>query len=146
MVKFSPGSYFRSLTLIYVTLIFGQIIFALIAYYLRNEWLVDPQFGDIGVFSWIVPLFAAVSLYQGNAMYRKRVREARRKPTFGKKMEDYRLALVVRYAFWEAPSLLAIAAYYLTGQWFYLILTLLIILLFLGQRPDIDKARRELDV
>lgn len=146
MGKFSPGRYFRSLNLIYATLVFGQVIFGLIAFYLRNEWLINPGFGDIEVFRWIVPLFAAASVYQGNAMFRKRLKDAREKPTFAKKMDDYRVALVVRYAFWEAPSLLAIAAYSLTGQWLYLSLSVLVILVFLAHRPDIDKARRELDV
>lgn len=146
MRKFSPGSYFRSLTWIYASLVFGQVIFVLIAFYLRNEWLIHPEPGDVDIFRWIVPLFAAGSIYQGNAMFRKRLKEARQKPTFAKKMKDYRLALIVRYAFWEAPSLLAIAAYFLAGQWLYLSLSGLIILVFLAHRPDIDKARRELDV
>ena len=146
MGKFSPGSYFRSLTLIYASLIFGQVFFFLIAFYLRNEWLIHPEIGDIEIFKWIVPLFAGGSIYQGNVLFKKRIKEARQKPTFAKKMDDYRIALLVRYALWEAPSLLAIAAYFLTGQWLYLSLSALVILVFLAHRPDIDRARRELDM
>jgi len=146
MRKFSPGSYFRSLNVIYASLVFGQVIFFLIVFYLRNKGLIDPEFGDVYIFRWIVPLFAAGSIYQGNDLYKKKMKKARQKPTFARKMDDYRLALIVRYAFWEAPSLLAIAAYFLTGQWLYLSLSALVFLVFLAHRPDIDKARRELDM
>jgi|SRR6056297_1703624 len=146
MGKFSPGKYFRSLTLIYSSMIFGQVFFFLIAFYLRNEWLIHPEFSNLEVFKWIVPLFTGGSIYQSNIFFKRRIKKARQKPTFARKMDDYRIALLVRYALWEVPSLLAIAAYFLTGQWLYLSLSALVILVFLAHRPDIDRARRELDV
>jgi hypothetical protein len=132
--------------LTYATLVFGQVFFFLIAFYLRHEWLVDPDLGLMELFKWIVPLFAGAGIYQGNVLFKKRVKQARQRSTFAAKMDDYRVALIVRYAFWGAPSLLAVAAYFTTGEWLFLSISVLIIVVFLTHRPDIDKARSELDV
>jgi len=146
MGKFSPGRYFSLLTVIYASMVFGQVIFFLVAFYLRKEGLVHPEFGDLEIFKWIVPVFTGGSIYLGNRLFQRRIEDARQKPTFAGKMGDYRVALIVRYALWEAPSILAIAAYFLTGEWLYLSLSALVILVFLAHRPDIDKARRDLDI
>jgi hypothetical protein len=146
MSKLSPNKYFRVLTKIYVTLIFVQLIFILIALFLRTDMHAAPESGDFDIFKILVPLFVAGGVYEGNVLYRKRIRKASQQSTLAKKLKGYRLALMLRYAFWLAPSLFAIVAYFLTGNWMYLALSLIVILLFLAKRPGMDKARQELDL
>ena len=146
MSKLSPNKYFRVLTKIYVTLIFAQLIFILIVLFLRTDMHAAPESGNFGIFKILVPLIVGGGIYEGNVLYRKRVRKAREQSTLAKKLEVYRLALMLRYAFWIAPSLFAIVAYFLAGNWMYLALSVIVILLFLANRPGMDKARQDLDL
>ena len=146
MSKLSPNKYFRVLTKIYVTLIFAQLIFILIALFLRTDMHAAPESGDFKIFKILVPLFVGGGIYEGNILYRKRVRKAREQSTLAKKLNGYRVGLMLRYAFWIAPSLFAIVAYFLTGNWIYLALSVIVILVFLAHRPGVDKARKELDL
>jgi|GEM_PF-3027880 len=146
MSKLSPNKYFRVLTKIYVTLIFAQLIFILIALFLRTDMHAAPESGDFEIFKILVPLIVGGGIYEGNVLYRKSVRKAREQSTFAKKLNGYRGALMLRYAFWIAPSLFAIVAYFLAGNWIYLALSVIVILLFLVNRPGMDKARQELDL
>ncbi len=146
MSKLSPNKYFRLLTKIYVTLIFAQLIFILIALFIRTEMHAAPESGNFEIFKMLVPVFIAAGIYEGNVLYRKRLRKAVQQPTLAKKLENYRQGLMLRYAFWMAPSLFSIVAYFLTGNWIYLALSVIVILAFLAHRPGMDKARKELDL
>ncbi|MBS3769891.1 MAG: hypothetical protein V5A47_09325 [Bacteroidales bacterium] len=144
MSKLSPDKYFKSLSKLYINLIFIQLVFILMALYLRTEQFVGHEFGDFEFFKIIVPLFAGVGIYEGNVLYKRRIKEARKKPTLAEKLADYRLGLILRYILWIAPSLFAIAAYFLTGTWIYLAISGLIILVFLINRPGMDKTKEDL--
>lgn len=146
MNKLSPDKYFKSLSKLYINLIFLQLIFILIALYLRTEQYAGHEFGDFEFFKFVVPLFAGGGIYEGNVLYKRRIREARKKTTLGDKLADYRLALLFRYTLWVAPSLFAIVAYFLTGNWMYLAISGLLVLVFSAHRPGMDKAKQDLDL
>ncbi|MGM0530168.1 MAG: hypothetical protein ACQER7_02315 [Bacteroidota bacterium] len=144
MNKLSPDKYFKSLTKLYINLIFLQLIFILMALYLRTEQYVGHEFDDFEFFKIIVPLFAGGGIFEGNVLYKRRIKKAKKKFTLAGKLADYRLALMFRYTLWIAPSLFAIVAYFLTGNWIYLAISGLVILVFLINRPGMDKIKEDL--
>jgi hypothetical protein len=146
MKKLTPNRYFKRLYQLHVTLVFVQLLLMLIAYYMRNTWSVSPQYPGLEFFRYLVPLLAAVGLYEGNKLYRRRLKKARNHATLAKKLVAYRRAFLYRCLFWIVPSLLAIAAFYFTGTWLYLLLSGLIVVVFVAHRPEMDKIRRELEI
>ena len=146
MSKLSTGQYFKRLNLIFSTIIFIQLIFILMVIFLRTDWQVRPDFGKVNFLRYVAPLFAGYGLYQGNALFRRWLKRARQLPTLNRKLASYQRGLLLRYGLWMAPSLVAIAAYFLSGSWLYLALSGLIIVVFLINRPGMERVRRELEL
>lgn len=146
MNKLSPGVYFRQLKRIHATFVFLQVLIILIILFVRNNLIAEAPTIDIEFLGYVVPFFAAVGLYEGNRHYKRKLRYAQDHSTLARKLIVLRRAVIVRYALWEAPSLLSIAAYFLTSEWIYLALSGLIIIVFLIYKPDLDRIRQELDL
>ena len=144
MSQLSPGQYFRRLKVIHATLIFMQVILLLMAIYLRNRWMIMPEGLDGGIFRIGVPLFALAGLYGGHKLFKRRLKLAFNQSTLAGKLLFYRRGFYYRSVLWSLPSLLAIAAWLLTGVWMYPGVTALFVALLVVHRPDIDRARREL--
>ena len=146
MNKLSTNQYFKTLKITHVTMVFIQFIFILAALFLREEGYIRPVSGQFKVFRYIVPLFVLSGLYEGNVLYKRKLISAVKRSTLAKKLEIYRSGLIIRYVLWEAPSLLAIAAYVITGIYIYLGLSGVIILVFLFNRPTMNKVKRDLEL
>jgi hypothetical protein len=146
MSQLSPGQYFRRLKVIHATLVFLQVVLLLLAIYLRNRWMRMPEGLDVGVLRMGVPLLALAGLYSGNRLFRRRLKQAFDQSTLARKLFYYRWGFYYRSIFWSLPSVLAIAAWFLTGVWMYLGVTALFVALLVVHRPDIDRARRELQL
>lgn len=146
MSQLSPGRYFRRLTRIHATLIFVQVVLVLMAFYLRTHWIIQPAGVEEGVLRTGVPLFALAGLYVGNRLFQGRLKLAHGQSTLARKLYYYRWALYYRFILWSLPSLLAVVAWFHTGTWMYLLVTGLFVVLLVVHRPDIDRARRELEL
>jgi uncharacterized membrane protein len=146
MNKLSPDKYFKALSLLYVTLIFFQLLLILLVLFLRTEGYARPEFAEIELLKLIVPLFVGAGVYEGYVRFQKRLKKAREMSTLDRKLTVYRLALIMRYIYWGIPSLLAIGAFFITGEWIHLGLSGLMIIVFLTNRPSVDKAKKDLEL
>ncbi|MFW6100395.1 MAG: hypothetical protein ACOC90_03340 [Bacteroidota bacterium] len=146
MSKLSPDKYFKSLSLLYISFIFGQLILMLIVLFLRTERVIELKVENERILELVVPLFTAGGIHVANTLYRKSIRKARGRSTLDKKLTEYRLGLILRYLFWVAPSLLAIVSYFLTGNWLYLAISGVVLVVFLANPPGMEKAKRDLDL
>jgi hypothetical protein len=156
--------YFKSLMLLHLALLAGQVFFAGIilfihSYRANQQWNVDKTIGwgvppptiqltgttnelyfyiALGlVFSVIV-----VSYY----LYQAKVARAKEKTGLFDILTEYRSALLLRNACLQGPSLLATIAFYLTGNDRYMALTGLIILVFLVWWPTQGKVITDLSL
>jgi hypothetical protein len=135
--------YIKTLSIIHLALIAGQVIFSAVCIGLigKTGIILNPQ-GD--VFFIIVPAFAVFGLFASSMIFKKFVESAATKPTLNEKLNNYRIACILRYALLEAPSLLGIVAYFLTGNLFYIFISGFIILFFFTVRPTNEKTIADL--
>ncbi len=146
MKKLSLSKYFKSLAKIHAALILAQLIFMVLALFLRAEGYISTGAGRFSYLSYILPVVFFAGLFAGNRVYKHKTKIASGKSTLAKKLNLYRKGIIKRYSVWIISSLLAIASYLLTGIWIYLALSGLIVVVFFANRPTIDRAKRELDV
>jgi hypothetical protein len=145
--KVNSKGFFLVLNLIHAALISGQIFFGLIAYYLVTigAMVINPD-ETVGIFRIIVPLISILSIVASYMFFRMQLNNAKSKPGLSEKLMTYRTALIVKWAFLEAPSLLAIVGYLLTGNRFFIIIAGLIIIIFLIHKPSKNTAAFELEL
>jgi hypothetical protein len=68
------------------------------------------------------------------------------KTTLLEKLTGYQAALIVRFALLEGPSLFAIVVFTLTNNWFFLLISVCIIVYFITLRPGTEKVADDLQL
>lgn len=128
--------YFRTLQILHAALIAGQVFFGLIVSFLLISGNADVGSADLSmVFSYIVPLFVLIGLSGSNYIYKSWLSKLRSSNDLKYKMANYRVALIIRYAFLEGPTLFAIIVALLTGNLFFLVFAGLLLSFMIYRRP-----------
>jgi hypothetical protein len=146
IISQTSREYFKSLQIIFLALLAGQVIFAAVAYWLRSGQFVSvtEQLGSGFIF--IVPAFIAGGLAAGWLIFKSRIRAAAEKTSLMEKMSDYRAVLIIRFAFLEGPTMLAVVAYLITGNQWFLGMAVIVMLVFLFLRPSRTRAVKDLQL
>lgn len=140
--------YFQSLLIIYFALLAGQLMFAVIAYFISSSngglGETDADFVQIGQI--MVAVLAVTNLIISTQISKALVSKAKDKNTLKEKLAGYRSALIVKYALLEGASMFASVFLLLTGEIFFFIVAVLIIGVFLLYRPSKEKTIAELQL
>jgi hypothetical protein len=141
----SPQSFLKSISIIHLALLAGQVMFAIVAYAQSVRVFFGIHYMD-DAFMYIVPLAAIGGSIAGYSIFKKQLTALHGKKLVGEKIIGYQTALIIRYAFIEGPCLLAIVAYLLNNNLFYLVVAGLLILHFIFLRPTMEKVENDLDL
>lgn len=145
IVQQNPKEYFKTLKLLHVALIVGQILFALVAIFMFSNGgaVVNPpvfnQIIDYTLLGTTICFIPASFLY-----YRWKLNKLKAVADFKLKMNGFRNALIARYTLFEIPSLVSIVAVILTGNYIYLVCTGMIIALMVFLRPTKENVIKDL--
>jgi hypothetical protein len=146
-IKQTSGVYFRSLTVVFYGLIFGQVLFGLLSFLLMSTNKVVPEGENLkDVFIYIVPASALLGFILSNILFKNRLKLMDENSTLLMKLNCYRGALIVRYALLEGPSIFSIVVYMVTGYVVFLIISALIVIYFLTLMPGKEKAIEDLEL
>src|SRR5215216_1781218 len=119
-VNNTADGYFKVLKIIHLALLFGQCLFAGIAFFLVSTNQFPPTVAD----SSMIKVIGIVTAFGGLAMSYfvagKMIEAAQNNKVIDEKLNRYRSALMTKYALIEAPALLNIVLYMLTGGLLYL--------------------------
>jgi hypothetical protein len=140
--------YFRSLGVLHGALVAGQVLFSGILFAVTHNGAAPPRPAET-IHQEDLFFYGAMVLVLGDIVasyfvYRKRLEQAREQPGLPARLGEYRRALLLRDFLLEMPSLLAVIAFYVTGNEKYLSLTGLIVFLFLLSWPTRDRVITEL--
>ncbi|MBC7936548.1 MAG: hypothetical protein H7Y86_14455 [Rhizobacter sp.] len=144
-----PASNIKALSILHFSLLIGQIVFAAIGYYLvYSKSMGSINLGENAKF--VVIGVAAIGLIMVTlsfSMYKKKLAALKdsTQPA-NEKLLAYRAASIIRWAMLEAPVLIAIVGFMLTGNYNLLVVTGVILLLFISTKPTASKAAAELSI
>ena len=137
-------SYLKNLTIIYLALAATQTAFAIVSFaqHQKTEMILDPA-NDVLFIPFLATLSIAFAV--GPILYKKIVGQAQGK-TLAEKLNQFRSAIIIRYATVEGPSLFGIVIYFLSGNFFYLLISALLIVYFLTLKPSKEKIEKDLNL
>ena len=140
-------SYFMALQIVYFALIAGQLIFAFLSFYLIRSGLFDGEQAELrNIFIYIVPVFVVGGLFISHLLFKSFLNNAKGKKSLFDKLTNYRSALIIRFALLEGPSFFAIVVYLLTGDYLFLGMSGLIVLVFFTLKPSVERAINDLEL
>jgi hypothetical protein len=145
-IKMTSGEYFKSIKIVHIALVVGVVFFALTSVFLQIK-----GFGTVGheidkVLLIVVPIFTLIGIFASNFVFKKKLNEIRKKSNLKEKMEEYRSALIIKLALIEAPSFFAVISFLLTGNYIYLGLAVILIIVFIIYTPNKTKFINELEL
>lgn len=129
--------YFKLLSLIYGVMLLAQVGTGAVLLFLRSTqgdvMHDDAQLAQI--FKYLVPAVALTMPLIGWILSKKALKNIATSDPLSDKLRKYQGNLLLKYAFFEGPTLLALVAYFLTGEKLILGVAVGLVLWFLTQIP-----------
>lgn len=142
-IKLTPNGFVKTLSIIHLALLSGLIIFLIIAYTQNKEWLLNIN-DTSDVFFFIAPILAVGGILAGNFLYDKQIDALSTKNSLREKLTGFQTASIMKYALIEGPALLAIVSSMNSGNLFYIIIAVALIVYFFFQKPTKEKIESHL--
>lgn len=130
-IKNIPGI-FKSMQLLHRALLFGQVLFALLAFYLVYTGKFDAAYLQHDqIFQLIAILFSVAGFFGGSKLFKNKIEDISKSNTDAKeRLEGYKAAAIIQWALLEGPTLFAIICFLLVGNYAFLALAIALILVF----------------
>lgn len=139
----TPKSFLRTFNLIHLALVAAVVVPGLLIYMQTESQGFSLSYsGDVMFF--LVPVMAIVGIFTGNYLYRNIINSLASKNTLKEKLSGFQTASVIKYALLEGPALLGFVAYMGEGNLYFIIISLLLALWLIAQRPTRDRVERDL--
>lgn len=136
----------KSLRIIYIALLAGQIIFFAIIIALHAGNFISNNTDLVPVMNYAVPAVLLFTILFSSGNYRKKLPKAVVIQGLTEKLEQYRKLCIIRYAFIEGGTIFSIIAYFLTGHSLTLACSIAGIVMFASLRPTKEKIIQELEL
>lgn len=147
-VNLTSKKYFNSLKIIYLILLIGQLLFLAIVAFSGFNLLEegDETSSLTNIFKIVAAVLAIGGVSGGRMIFQMRVNIIKTKTDLIEKMNDYRSALIIKFALLEGPAFFGIIGYMLTGNNFFLLVAGFLILVFALHYPMPDRTIKELEL
>ena len=145
-----PIANIKALTLLHFSLFIGQLMFAGIAGYLVYSKSFNPVFNSedviVIVLSAVIGLSVAL-IIAAFTMFKNKVEKIRiNADAVPEKLTAYRATSIIRWAMLEAPTILTIICFLLTGKYSLLIIAAVLLLIFFYTKPTTFKVAQDLSI
>lgn len=142
------GGALKALNIIHKVLITGQILFASVCVYLSYSKTIDPPSKELDKILQVVALIITFGgIFAGMGIFKKKLLQLREMQVPAKeKFSLYRTACIVQWVMLEAPSLFCIVCFFLTGNYAFLALMVVVLFLLAMTAPSKPKALLQLQI
>jgi fructose-specific phosphotransferase system IIC component len=136
----TSATYIKNLQVLHKALMVGVILFCSITVYIINQVNNAPKLDEqLHRFTiYIAPIIALLGILLSTILYKKSIDNILVKSnlTLGQKLEQYRKACIVRWAFIEGAMLFCTVLLFITGKYYYLIFLFILLVFFIMYAPS----------
>lgn len=139
--------FFKGLSIINFALFSGQAMFLFVALFLVETGNFELAFINyMASFGYAVLGLSIAGLLGGMIYFNKRIKSIKGKENIIDKMSDYHTLFLVRAVIFEIPSFFAVVFYMQTGCLYYLAATIIILFIYVLNRPSINRTCKDLEL
>ncbi|GAB3934751.1 hypothetical protein [Mucilaginibacter myungsuensis] len=142
--QITPGNALKTLKLIHLALLLGQVMFGAVAFLQIRNLHFDLDFNGQPLMI-VVAVLAVSAFTVGNLLFNKQLEAAVSRTSLTEKLSGYQTAMIIRLALIEGPSMLGIVGFLISGNWAYLIVSGVLVFWFVILRPTKDKIETDLN-
>lgn len=138
--------YFNSFNIIFYAVVgFSILLFAVIFLNIKQQGGLNTSFGgNDSQWYYLAAVICLLFIWPAYSLYRKHLKGALQKGSLREKLEVFRSASLIKYAFLEAGNLIALALLFLTKEQLYLIVYAIMLIMFTINRPTPLRITRDL--
>ena len=145
-MQLHPALVVRQITIVYMALLLGQIIFGVILFLVTVPESLQTSPSLRTTLLVVVTAVALVSITAVNLLFTSKLESIRKLEDETVRLRRYLTLNIVRYASYEAPTLIALAGYTITSSALFLGIAFLLIALFITIRPTSAKLSSDIQV
>ncbi len=139
----TPKLFLRTITIIHLALVAGVLILGFVMYSITENQKLELSYSGDPMF-FIVPIMAIAGILVGNYLYGNNIKGLTSKNSLQEKLAGFQTASIIKYALLEGSALLGLVAFTNEGNQYFLIISILLLLWLIMQRPTRDKIERDL--
>ncbi len=135
-------NYFLTLNILFIGLVMGPAMLALVAFALiQTGSFVPDTDGTLSViFGSLIPAIGIGAFFASKITFERRMPAVIAMPNLEEKLAAYRTELILKYALLESPSILAFLAYLLTGAMLFFFIGSAMLAFMIMVRPTREGA------
>lgn len=139
--------YFSTMTIIHAGLLMAQVVFGVIAYFLKTNGMFQSNGDEVsGILMIIVPAVVVGGIAASYFISKQQIPGIKSGNDLKEKLAGYRRLLLIKLALLEMPTLFAIVCYLITGKFFCLALAGLGLAIFFINRPTLNGLAMDLEL
>jgi len=139
-------NFFQTLNVIFIALLSGQTIYFVVGIFLIQSGNIDGFGGMNTIFMFITPVVVLSSIIASKFIYSKQAAEFDKSLSLENKLVSYRTANIIKLALLEGANIFNISIMIITANYFFVALFIIIIALFLFNRPTKEKFIMDYEV
>lgn len=120
------------------------IVFSGVVAYLHHAGGFPRHEEQTSLFMWIVPATLALSFVLSGILFKEAIRKIRPETPLKEKFNKYQNAVILRMALTEIPGLLGCVAALITGDFYFLIAPLAVVVILYLSRPSVFRITADL--
>lgn len=137
----------KALILLHTAMLVGQLLFAGIAYFMFRNGQPLVEAGTSKVLQSIAAVLALGGGFAAFFVFRKSMEDLQLTARgFNEKIDAYRAASIIKFALLETPSVFCIIGFILTNNITFMLLSVVLILVFAGQKPTVPMMMHDMNV
>jgi hypothetical protein len=138
----------KSLNILHKALLMGQVFFAAVCVFMIYTKAAEPALKEIEKILQVAALVMTVGgIFAGMAVLKKKLFQIREmQADADAKFSLYRSALILQWALLEGPSIFCIICFFLTGNYAFLALAIVIMFVFVITAPSKNKILTQLQI
>ncbi|AWW30498.1 hypothetical protein DN752_10385 [Echinicola strongylocentroti] len=138
-------AYFKNLTMLHGVLLVAQIAFFTAAFFFTDRSTVSNEELN-SLFTYLAPVLVFAGIAGSNLLFRKQLAKLMGTAELKAKLGGYLSSLVIKYALLEMPAMLSIVAYFITANYLFLGTAVVVLIVFILDRPSMGKAVADLQL
>ncbi|MBK3519890.1 hypothetical protein [Carboxylicivirga marina] len=132
--------FFRTLNLIHLAMLTGQLLFITVALHLKfSANAINTQELSFP-FSLVVPLLTGICIVISKVLYTLLTKQTQTLSDIKDKMKLYMTSCIIQLALLEGAALFSVVVFMMTGEIYFLLFNLVLILFFWVAKPGREKA------
>jgi hypothetical protein len=146
LIQKSPAAAIKTMKIVHAALLVGQVLFAGVAFATGTRATYFNARDTKDVFFFVAPALAFGGIVAGFFLFKQLTGQLTEKTDLQSKLTGYLSAFITRSALLEGPSLFAIVAFMTTGNLFYLLISVMLMLILLRSRPTANRVAEDLEL